>query len=317
MRKVAIITRTKNRPILLKRAFESVKNQVYKDYLWVIVNDGGKNDPVEKIVLEANNTGIETLLIHNGVSNGMEAAANVGVRNSSSEYVVIHDDDDTWESEFLNNTVDYLESKDGEIYGGVVTHAYKVEEVLEGDNCTFKRKSIFKVFDKLLMEIYLSDIAKSNLFPNNSFLYRRNIFEKIGGYNEALPVLGDWDFNLKFLLNADIAVIPKPLANFHCRIQNNITEEYANTVVQGIDKHNQYDAILRNYLLRDDINNNKFGIGYLVNMERDNRTIITTITDSSLKEGIASAIAKDIANIIKKHGFCGVIKKLFTEKKQW
>ena len=41
---VGIITRTKDRPVLLKRALESVVNQSYEDWHLVIVNDGG--DPV-------------------------------------------------------------------------------------------------------------------------------------------------------------------------------------------------------------------------------------------------------------------------------
>lgn len=308
MKKVAVITRTKNRPLLLQRAFESIKNQIYKDYVWVIVNDGGEISPVERIVLDASHSGMETVLIHTELSLGMEAASNKGISKSQSEYLIIHDDDDSWEPDFLNETVNYLDSKTGERYGGVVSHSYLVREVLEEDKCTIIEKSNYNQF---LGEIYLADIARSNSFPPISFLYRRNIYDKVGGYNEALPVLGDWDFNLRFLLESDIAVFPKPMANYHQRIQSVKNSEYANTVVQGFDRHKQYDAILRNHLLRDDIENNKFGLGFLVNIERDNRAIIDTVTTHSLKEGITTAIVKDISRVIKKHGVWGIVKKTF------
>ncbi len=303
MKKVAVITRTKNRPLLLQRAFESIKNQIYKDYVWVIVNDGGEVTPVERIVLDSNNSGIETVSIHNELSVGMEAASNKGIKHSKSEYIVIHDDDDSWEPKFLHETVNYLESNDDKLYGGVVTHSYIIREVLEEDKCTIIDKSIFNDY---LCEIYLSDIAKSNSFTTNSFLYRREVYDKVGGYNEALPVLGDWDFNLRFLLESDIAVIPKPLANYHHRIQSVIKNEYANTIVQGINKHNQYDTILRNHLLREDIRNNRYGLGYLVTIERDNRLIIDTISNLNL--------IKDMAHIVKDYGFWGIIKKCFSRK---
>jgi hypothetical protein len=107
-------------------------------------------------------------------------------------------------------------------------------------------------------------------------------------------------------LESDIAVVPKPMANYHHRIQSDIKNEYANTVVQGINKHIQYDTILRNYLLREDIKNNRFGLGYLVTIERDNRFIINTI--SNLK------LTKDMARYVKEHGVWWIIKKCFSRK---
>lgn len=301
MKKVAVITRTKNRPMLLSRAYESVKNQTYKDYVWVVVNDGGDAASVEKIVSDANNSGVETILIHNELSIGMEAASNKGINSSSSEYVVIHDDDDSWDASFLDESVGYLESSHGKIYGGVVTHTYIINEVVEENRCTIIDK---KIFNDKLREIHLSDIAKSNVFTTISFLYRRQVYDKAGGYNEALPVLGDWDFNLRFLLESDIAVIPKPLANYHHRKQKVVENEYANTVVQGINTHIKYDTILRNHLLREDIKNNTFGLGYLVTMERDNRLIIDSISNLNM--------TKDIACFVKEYGLWGMIKKCFS-----
>jgi glycosyltransferase involved in cell wall biosynthesis len=303
MKKVAVITRTKNRPILLQRAFEGIKNQTFKDYIWVIVNDGGEVAPVEGIVLDANNSGMETLLIHNELSLGMEAASNRGIKQSDSEYVVIHDDDDSWDTKFLQEAVSYLESNEGKKYGGVVTHSYIIKEVLSEEKCTMTDKDNF---NDHLDEIYLADIAKNNSFPPISFLYRRDVYNKAGGYNESLPVLGDWDFNLRFLLESDIAVIPKPLANYHHRVQGVVNSEYGNTVVQGIDKHHQYDTILRNHLLREDVRANKFGLGYLVTMERDNQLIVNNIGNINL--------TKDIRRIVKEYGVWGIVKKCFLRK---
>ena len=45
--KVAIITRTKNRCLLLRRAIESVLAQSFADWTHVIVNDGGNRYEVD------------------------------------------------------------------------------------------------------------------------------------------------------------------------------------------------------------------------------------------------------------------------------
>ena len=47
---VAIITRTKDRPLLLRRAVESVLGQTHADWVHVIVNDGGDPAAVEQVV---------------------------------------------------------------------------------------------------------------------------------------------------------------------------------------------------------------------------------------------------------------------------
>jgi glycosyltransferase involved in cell wall biosynthesis len=48
--KVAVITRTKDRPLLLERAIKSVHNQTFKDYVHIIINDGGDSIALEKFL---------------------------------------------------------------------------------------------------------------------------------------------------------------------------------------------------------------------------------------------------------------------------
>ena len=109
-KKVAVITRTKDRIPLLKRALESISDQTFRDFIWVVVNDGGERAGVDDIVAEARRRGIETRLLHHEKSLGMEAASNAGIRACDSEYIAIHDDDDSWKSAFLERTVDFLDN---------------------------------------------------------------------------------------------------------------------------------------------------------------------------------------------------------------
>ena len=47
---VAVITRTKDRPILLRRAIESVLRQSFGEWVHVIINDGGNPSTVDFLV---------------------------------------------------------------------------------------------------------------------------------------------------------------------------------------------------------------------------------------------------------------------------
>jgi len=274
MHKVAVVTRTKNRPLLLKRAYESVRNQSFKNFQWVVVNDAGDVDPVQEIVDASIEAGINTLLVNRAESVGMEAASNDGVQSSQSEYIVIHDDDDTWHPDFLKETVRFLDERQD--YLGVVTHSDRIDEKVSENSVTHVNT---RSYNKWLMSIQFSDLLIENPFPPISFLFRRSVWDHAGGFDESLPVLGDWDFHLKTLLVGDIGVLPITLANYHFRVQLNDDQAiYGNTVTHGVSKHIEFDAKYRNAKLRDDINNNKFGLGHLLLLGRMNMQVFDKVT---------------------------------------
>lgn len=261
---VAVITRTRNRPLMLARALDSVSGQTFRDLAWVIVNDGGEPGAVDSIAGLGRQRGLSTTVFHHQQSRGMEAASNAGIHASASEFIVIHDDDDSWQPEFLDSCVRFLIASHR--YAGVVTQSTKVEEEVLPERIRIVARS---PFNPDLLSIYLHEMAQENTFPPISFLYRRSALDTVGLYAEELPVLGDWDFNLRFLQHYDIGVIPKALANYHHR--RNVAEtasQYANSLYAGQSRHIEYDAIIRNQLLRRDLAQGTVGLGWLVGIGR-------------------------------------------------
>jgi glycosyltransferase involved in cell wall biosynthesis len=254
MAKVAIITRTKDRTIMLKRAALSVGAQTYRDYVWIIVNDGGEAAPVEMIVEAA---GIpESAVIHHPVNKGMEAASNAGLNHSlvaQCEYAVIHDDDDTWEPEFLEKTLAFLDSDAGSRFGGVICGTVHVDEIIHDSDIKIVSTRPWQTATGHYPEgaVQIADMAVSNQFAPIAFVYRKGILDEIGFYDEDLPVLGDWDFNLRFMMKADIAVIPERLANYHHRVSTTTSSQhYGNSVSAGYVRHYQREAMIRNEIIR-------------------------------------------------------------------
>lgn len=262
---IAIITRTKNRPLTLKRAVESVLAQTRRDFIHVIVNDGGESHVVERL-LQPYLPRYEgrLLVIHHAVSKGMEAASNAGITACDSIYIAIHDDDDSWHPEFLAKTVRYLEN---EGMKGVLTDFDRVIERLSADNITELTRENCRSWVK---ELTLWNMCKGNFFPPIALLYKREVYDIIGGmYDETLPVLGDWEFNLRFLQHFDIGYLQEVLAFYHTRVEQDAV--YGNTITSGIDKHTHYNKVLRNRLLRKDLQNNTLGIGYMLNDLHDKK----------------------------------------------
>lgn len=265
--RVSIITRTKNRALLLDRAIRSVLSQTYHDWQHIIVNDGGNPDEIYKVIGPYQKTYQGRLIIiNNPISVGMEAASNIGIRATSSEYVTIHDDDDSWEPLFLESCLNFMDDKSKPLlkreYGGVITYSQRIIEKIEGE---IIHKIRIEPFNTWMSHVSLYRLASSNIFPPISFVFKREVLEKVGYFREDLPVLGDWDFHLRVCLKHDIGLIPELLANYHHRVDLK-SGVYANTVFTANDQHRIYENLYRNELLREDFELGKAGLGLIVNM---------------------------------------------------
>lgn len=259
-KRVAVITRTKNRVLLLKRAVESVLAQTCTDWLHVIVNDGGEKEPVEELLkpYEDRYAG-RLLLIHNPESLGMEAASNKGIQASESTYVVIHDDDDSWEPRFLEVCIKTLEDAPFSSVGGVTTHLNQIFERIEENGAVEVSR---RDFDPCLVSVSLPEITETNKFMPISFLYRRDVINTIGLYDETLPVIGDWEFNIRFLARFDVLVVKRKLANYHVRVEEG--DAYANSVTAARDLHQVYRALIVNKYVREDLQAGRISMGGLM-----------------------------------------------------
>lgn len=252
---VTIITRTKNRPTLLRRAAESVAQQTFYNYEWVIVNDGGNLDDVLEVVNSSQVDPTKITICHNEQSLGMEGASNAGIASSSSTWIVIHDDDDSWHPDFLKTTTRFLDANRG-IYQGVITGTVLINEEIVGETVVEHSRRPYQDWVKA---VHLAEMATGNFFAPIAFVFNRAIYDIIGGFDPSLPVLGDWDFNLRFLLEGDIGVIEKPLAYYHHR-NAAANSAYSNSVVGGIQKHLAYNSIVRNKYVREAVLHPKLAV---------------------------------------------------------
>lgn len=269
MEKVSIILRTSERYLLLDRALEDIKLQTFKDWKIILVNDGGDINKITKLIQNNNIPTNKVKIVSLKENKGLNIAINAGAKQVEGEYVVVHDDDDTWQKSFLEKTVKFLD--DNREYGGVITHTKQIIEVIENNKVKKVKEKDFN--SNLKGVISFHEMLKNNLFTTNSFVYRSSCYKEIGVYDESLKVLEDWDFNLRFMCKYDIFVIEETLANVHIRKQQNLQSIFQNTVTHRKNTHLQYDTLIRNKYLREDLANNQIGLGVMLNLLKwsDNR----------------------------------------------
>ncbi len=262
MEKVSIVLRTNERYLLLDRALEDIMMQTFRDWKIILVNDGGDIEKISNLIRKNSIPANKIKIVHLKENKGLNIAINAGAKEVEGEYVVIHDDDDTWHETFLDRTVSFLD--ENKEYGGVITHTIQIVEEIENNRVKIIKEKDFN--SNVRGVISFNEILKNNLFSPISFLYRSRVYKEIGLYDENLKVLEDWDFNIRLMSKYDIGIIEEPLANYHIRKQKNLQSVFQNTITHRRRDHLKYDSIIRNKYLRQDIANNQIGIGVMMNI---------------------------------------------------
>ena len=211
---VTIVMRTYERPVLLARAVASVCGQTLSNWELIIVNNGGTREPIDHIVRLAK-TSYPTSnisVLHLSERVGMEEASNSGLAQSSSEFFAIHDDDDSWKPEFLELAVQHMEKNPHA--SAIVTGVVRIHETFINSRVWPVRNEKFYLTQERLT---FEGMIGNNTFPPIAALFRRSLLQHVGMFDASLPVLGDWEFNLRALENGPFVFVPERLANYHTR----------------------------------------------------------------------------------------------------
>jgi len=242
---ISVIMRTKDRPLLLARALRSVLAQTASDFELVVVNDGGDAAVLRKLMSDigvAEDPRVE--VIDNGAEPGRAGALDAGVDRAGGRYFAIHDDDDAWHPEFIERTCAYLD--DHPTDAAVATHTEVVfEEITDGVVAEVSR-------DLLAPEIDVASLVETlwaNYIPPIAMVLRRDVVDALGRFRPELPVLEDWEFNLRLLSQYTVGFIAgEPLAYWHQRKTS--TGADGNSVIADARDHAMYNLLIRDDYLR-------------------------------------------------------------------
>ncbi len=244
--KVTIITRTRDREVLLGRAVASVAAQTHSDYEHVIVNDGGSVEAVERVLAsQSEEVRSRVTVVTNGSSHGREAAVEDGLAASTCPLFAIHDDDDSWEPDFLERCVEHLDAHPE--HAAVATRCDVVYEHLEEAGVVEDRR---EVLASDLDGWSLVDTLVVNFVPPISQVVRRSVADSIGHWDGSLQTQADWEFNLRLLREHCVGFLPETvLAHWHQRPSQG--NALGNSVVDDAARHRADNMAIRDRYARE------------------------------------------------------------------
>lgn len=104
--KVTVFTPTYNRRHTLERTYNSLQKQTFRDFEWMIVDDGSTDDTASLVSEWQKEDNFFTIRYHWKPNGGKHTAHNFGIFQASGKYFSILDSDDWYVPEALNFLID-------------------------------------------------------------------------------------------------------------------------------------------------------------------------------------------------------------------
>jgi glycosyltransferase involved in cell wall biosynthesis len=179
----------------LDQAIASILAQTHRDFELIVVDDASTDDTA-RLVLRFP----QVRYLRQADNRGQSATRNEGARLAQGTFLAFLDQDDLWESSFLEETVPALRAAPD----AAVVHCdgYQVNEqneILEYDGAMKQTTSITQILRGG------HDVATSGS------LFRKTCFDAVGGYDEQLPVWEDIDLAIRLYQRFRLLHLPKPL----------------------------------------------------------------------------------------------------------
>jgi GT2 family glycosyltransferase len=215
---VTAVIPTRDRRELVLRAVGVAVAQEGVDVEVVVVDDGSRDGTAAHV--ERHRPAGDVRVLRSERSRGVAAARNRGLAEARGEWVAFLDDDDVWAPDKLRT----LLAAAGPAEAWACSGAVNVDEGLQVIDYS-PAPAATRVFPAILAQ---------NVVPGgcSNAVVRRAALGEVGGFDEALSVLADWDLWIRLAEIGAPAVVDAPLvgyvehgANMHARDPAALTRE--------------------------------------------------------------------------------------------
>lgn len=185
---VTVVIPTKDRAAGVVEAAWSVLRQTYTDVQLVIVDDGSTDGTVEALAPVLADPRVE--LVRREVAGGVSVARNAGLALARGTYVAYLDSDNTWKPDFLEVMVAFVTSRGLRV-------GYGVSELL-GEGQRAYRCTPFDA----------GALRERNFIDCIVILHERSLLDEVGGFDESLRRMVDWDLMIRMAGVTEFALAP-------------------------------------------------------------------------------------------------------------
>lgn len=195
--KVSVIMSVYNEEEIVMDAIESILNQTFKNFEFIIVNDGS-TDKTPEILENYTKKDKRIKIITNSKNIGLTKSLNKAIKQARGKYIARMDADEISFKHRFEKQVEFLERNFDIALVGSFT---KIVNKKNGKILNFKPFLDYQSIKKAMFF--------SNQFSHSSVMLRRDIIQELGGYNEDFIFAQDYELWLRIMQKWKIVNIPK------------------------------------------------------------------------------------------------------------
>ena len=219
MTKVSVIIPTYNRCHCIVKAIDSVVSQTFQDLEVIVVDDGSTDHTQSTLSTYINDKRIQYIYQEN---KGVSAARNTGIKLAQGDWVAFLDSDDQWLPKKLHKQIQLIETSSVDV-GCVICNSrfepFKSEKV----RTSFENAPFLPVHPQGICSNISSILLTRFILFNQSAIIKKSYLEEVGGYNENLSVLEDYDLALKLSFICSWGYDTTPLLIYFRNTENSLS----------------------------------------------------------------------------------------------
>ncbi len=231
--KISVVMSVYNGGAFLKESIESILNQSFKDFEFLIVNDYS-SDSSEEIMKRYLEVDRRIKLIRNNGNQGLARSLNRALKLAQGEYIARMDADDVALTERLELQKQYLEqNQDIDLVGSKVIY-------IDDKNKNRGENSVYTDPE------FISKVVKyDTVVYHPTFFFRKRILEVLHGYRE-LPYVQDYDFIIRLHKKGfKVSNVDKVLLYYRLNTENfkkSLIQRKLTMLINELIKKDQFDS---------------------------------------------------------------------------
>jgi len=215
---VSIVTVYYNRAAHVTESIRSLLQQSFTNIEVVVVDDGSTDDTLQ-VLGRIDDPRLRVIEQQNA---GFVVAINRAIRASRGRYVAIHGSGDRSLPERIEAQAAVL---DAEPQVGVVGCYVRNQDPFDPSKFEdFKARNGLNFFDALLRQA---------LFTHGEVMFRRQLFDRVGGYREFFRFAQDRDLWLRMSRFADYRIVERPLYQ-RFKLEDGVGTSAEKLILQGV-----------------------------------------------------------------------------------
>ncbi len=169
----------------IERCLDSVLDQTFTDYEVILVDDGSEDD-LKKLISDKYSEKVKLISQKN---QGVSAARNAGIANSSQQYIAFLDADDYWSPFYLEKNAEIINREN--IVQIIGSHYSSIAEKVEQTDRTLRYSQV---------ENYFKIGIPNTIFFTSATIVNRDFFKNNKGFDTTLKYGEDLDIWFRAIL---------------------------------------------------------------------------------------------------------------------